>query len=1195
MDENQNKKHQKGKIYEYIRFILHKNLKKIDLREFAMNGMECKEITELLITSPIHKLYINSYQIGSLGLSSLSTLISMNHSIHHLSLIGNKYLVNSSGSSSFGYNIMRGKHDVHPSMLGERPSSDDERIDFFYSDMCEFSNKLNKSSVNKLDFSYNNLSNSSILPLLNHLLHSNNQLTHLNLSGNQFSEDFLMKLSLVIESNHLLEVVKLNDIKFANDRFLQFFESLKVNRSLKKVEIQCKNVLTNKNITRICELLKLSSRMMHISIKHSNKIDLNENQKKQIEQVLNYNRTIFTNINLINSSISPSSNERLLIKKNVQYKHHKFPINIISYNPSNLLNINVNNLPNTLSPSQSSILFPPGTPSTAQSSSSSHHMDSIQSKAISSPASLTAPLLPGGSVPGPSMPLSMINTNHNTVLLLLSNILQLNVSNLSINKLYWDFDWLSLNEFIAGFNQLCTLPKKFNELKYVQYMDLQSNSFTEFPPSLFHLPSLYYLNLSNNQISFIPSHIHHLPNLRYLYLHHNQIKHLPIELNDLHQLQSLNVSFNELTDLPNEFYVPSLEHLHANSNRIHYLPDSIGNMLELKSLLLSDNALEYLPVTLKQLTKLQWIELSSNPFSSIPQSILKSKNNLRSIFSYLQELQYGSEDFSSIKLIILGPSEKERVKFEEIVSNNALNSTTLNNCSNPNLSTSSNAPSAPLHHSKDKPSSISINPSAISHTDHLPSGLQTERKRKFTISSFQSMSTVSNHLPSSTPFSSTTSTSSTSSNTASNFKSSFFLDKRQLKSSNGSFEKSFANQQSPPSTPSSTSSSKFVGFSHLLSPRTNSIHSLPLFQQQQQEKDANDSDNEANISGKCTIRNYDWYDDDIKFNCFDIRGNVDIVQIAHQFYLSENSIYIIYFNLIQDRDTIDLWIQSILSNNTLHPSSFSSSTSTGTHHPSKWNNSNQGNSSSSYTNHKQISELPIVIVVSYNDKCDHEYILQSFNKLNEKYKNKFPSIVAYIALDMTSSNKLKKDIKELKNRLMEIAKGNRYIIHQKLPSSYCLFIHKLQSLKNTMKLNQSPPLITWKEFKNIGKSLHIKNDESLFELADFLYKLGVIIYFNDDFSSTLLYDHPFGDEEAPSSFPVGSGADLRHSNDALPISDPGGKKNKPKNCNILDNYIFLDNEWLIDIIFSVSMMDKSIINNGRISFDHLSIKICFQH
>ena len=184
----------------------------------------------------------------------------------------------------------------------------------------------------------------------------------------------------------------------------------------------------------------------------------------------------------------------------------------------------------------------------------------------------------------------------------------------------------------------------FPNLKYLEELYLDDNSFYGSIPSSFLDSSLIYLDLSyNNLVGKLPSVVGNLSYLRTLSLSNNHLEgSIPTRLVELEYLSYLDISVNNLTGSVPSFVNASVNYIHLNNNRLSGLSKrmfskrsflmmldlsyneiigSIQDMMQdlshtrLNILLLKGNRFTgHLPVQLCQLVDLNILDLSYNNF-----------------------------------------------------------------------------------------------------------------------------------------------------------------------------------------------------------------------------------------------------------------------------------------------------------------------------------------------------------------------------------------------------------------------------------------------------------------------------------------------------------------------------------------------------------------------------------------------------
>jgi Leucine-rich repeat (LRR) protein len=111
----------------------------------------------------------------------------------------------------------------------------------------------------------------------------------------------------------------------------------------------------------------------------------------------------------------------------------------------------------------------------------------------------------------------------------------------------------------------------------------------------------------------------------------NNIATFPAPILQLTKLVELDVSHNSLTEIPVGIGVlQALTHLDISSNRFDYPPIAVAELSNLK--------------------KFEWKK--GNPWNFVPRSVLKG--GTEGLLSYLSQLQSGSVQWNSAKLLVVG-------------------------------------------------------------------------------------------------------------------------------------------------------------------------------------------------------------------------------------------------------------------------------------------------------------------------------------------------------------------------------------------------------------------------------------------------------------------------------------------------------------------------------------------------------------
>ena len=742
-----------------------------------------------------------------------------------------------------------------------------------------------------------------------------------------------------------------------------------------------------------------------------------------------------------------------------------------------------------------------------------------------------------------------------------------------------------LTELILINNQIKSLSTEKLISRYqifkLYYLDLSCNQFDRFPIEICNYCShtLEYLNLSFNEISSLPQEVGQLKKLKKLILANNKIAEIPECFNQLSHLIELDCSKNEIKQLPVNFSIKSLEYFSISFNKLICLPDSIGEMLYLRILLINNNNINYLPLPLHNIIlQLFWFDVSNNPLLTIPPSIILSTS---AIYHYLKQLENGSEDYSNIKLLILSSSKSGKSKFLKLLFNTPSHHTTsLNSLLNYTSSSShshAHSSSSPIpssgylntfsafsspSHSASNLSSSSLDmgklPSISGSSNTSKSKIKREPSKKYLpiikkISFSKNNQAQSEQAHNESSGSPTESESNTERST--DKKPSPVVELKSQKSMMSLLKRDSAKKVKEKSKSDGVGEGTVHPLANManittLQPGAIQVNSS-LFPSagysssdaiQRSPRDAgmkrsssNTTDDEKKNTeeqGKgyfCNIGINEWCYENIKFNSWNFQGNKDVIYRTHQFFTTDNSIYLICFNISKDIDNIDNLIQSILS--------------------------------------LRDCKSPILFIGLVKERINNkkQFILNTFQRIMIKYKDRFSSIVSFISISIYKNQKSSsknKGIKELKLKLIEIAKL-KGLIHQKLPSTYVLLMNDLKKKYEEKRINSLPPILSWKEFNEIGKSLHVP-ESNLTEAAEFLHRIGSIIYFSDNSDINSIRNRSFSDQSS--------------------LNDANKAHNEYSDGYYLLKYtIFLDPQWLIEAFSCILTLKNFILSNGRLS------------
>jgi len=141
------------------------------------------------------------------------------------------------------------------------------------------------------------------------------------------------------------------------------------------------------------------------------------------------------------------------------------------------------------------------------------------------------------------------------------------------------------------------IPKNINKLQQLTALHLNTNGISILPEALFELKGLETLDLGTNSIGHLPKEIKLLTNLRNLLLNSNHTP--PIVLTNL---------FNSIQDLTH------LQKLALWSCQTKMeIPEMLSEWTSLRELDLDNNKIKTLPKSIKQMTWLKKLRISTNP------------------------------------------------------------------------------------------------------------------------------------------------------------------------------------------------------------------------------------------------------------------------------------------------------------------------------------------------------------------------------------------------------------------------------------------------------------------------------------------------------------------------------------------------------------------------------------------------------
>ena len=208
------------------------------------------------------------------------------------------------------------------------------------------------------------------------------------------------------------------------------------------------------------------------------------------------------------------------------------------------------------------------------------------------------------------------------------------------------------------------------------------------------------------------------------------------------------------------------------------------------------------------------------------------------------------------------------------------------------------------------------------------------------------------------------------------------------------------------------------------------------------------------------------------WDCWDYAGQ-EIYYTTHQFFITQRSIYLICFNLLdRNMPKVEYWLNSI---------------------------------------HTRARGSPMILVGTHCDDkdCTTEYVQAYIDQLIKTLKpERFKSSLGIQSVKgiYTVSSKRRIGIKELMDGITDVAIKNQYV-GKYFPLSWL----KLESTITTLRLNKLKPFMKWDEFHRVAVGCNLEAD-AIKEVVKFLHSTGVLCYFDDsnnDLNDLVILDPQF--------------------------------------------------------------------------------------
>lgn len=168
---------------------------------------------------------------------------------------------------------------------------------------------------------------------------------------------------------------------------------------------------------------------------------------------------------------------------------------------------------------------------------------------------------------------------------------------------------------------LKTTFKLLSTIKSLEWLSIEDNKLKNMPVEISMLVNLKYLNASGNKLKKLPNEICSLTNLEVLDLYGNHLIKLPDNIHNMINLKRLNCNMNYIRQLPDSISESNLRTLQLGANRrinAEKVFSALYFPLSLDTLVLYSCEIDAIPTTINQQRKLKYLDLSDNPFSTIP-------------------------------------------------------------------------------------------------------------------------------------------------------------------------------------------------------------------------------------------------------------------------------------------------------------------------------------------------------------------------------------------------------------------------------------------------------------------------------------------------------------------------------------------------------------------------------------------------
>ena len=523
------------------------------------------------------------------------------------------------------------------------------------------------------------------------------------------------------------------------------------------------------------------------------------------------------------------------------------------------------------------------------------------------------------------------------------------------------------------------------------------NELSELPLALASRTSITRLEFPSNQFKELPLVVTELPHLSYLDFSRNKISLLAPAITSMVSLKHLFLAHNRLRAFPNHLAsLPSLEILDLSGNKLKTLPPQIGQLNSLLELRLSSCDLEVLPPEIGLLGKLKTLILSNNSLNKIP-------NEFHSLYG-LTALDLGHNLFTNTPSALFYASSLEDLNLEhnEILSV-AENIAGLGSLKRLNLE-------------NNKLSSL---PYELAHLTSLNTLLFSGNSLSSIPVEYQQDTLTMIE----------------------------YLTRLKLQSTWKRRKLVLVGEE-------------FVGKTSLRMQLLNSCATKSSKKKRKQRGTelqlAGPSDDLAAPVATDGIDIEDWEpmgtDEDglepITFSVWDFAGQ-QIYHPTHQFFITNRSMYLIIFNLMDERTSrVEYWLKTLRV--------------------------------------RTDGKSPVIVVGTHADdkRCDAKHIETIFKSMQKKYSTRFPFVRDYVAI----SSKTGKNLPKLTESIVALARSNASF--RSIPDSYS----KLE--KTILQLRTQSSTLAFNDFAQVAATAGVSKEECV-TCLEFLHDVGLVVYFDD--------------------------------------------------------------------------------------------------